>query len=141
MTDQTRLAVEACLDPTIGLDDNSNRMDDRALRGVIYERIVSPLEDELEQGFNGLAVDRLDTLVRNLDLANGGQPLPPDDKVQNSKLTRNSNGTKRRGSDDAGRPRLRVRFSQDLEIGHPRQDGPQQAAGDKLCASDHTIDK
>ncbi|KAK6210867.1 hypothetical protein LQW54_005742 [Pestalotiopsis sp. IQ-011] len=74
-TDQTRMAIHACLDPNIGLGDNGYALDGAGLQGVLYERIVQRLEDELEQGFSDVSVDQLDTLIQKLDLANGGQPI------------------------------------------------------------------
>lgn len=73
-TDQTRMAIHACLDPSIGLD-YGDPLDGTGLQGVLYERIVRRLEDELEQGFGDVAVDQLDSLIQKLDLANGGQPI------------------------------------------------------------------
>ncbi|KAF7533035.1 hypothetical protein G7054_g7429 [Neopestalotiopsis clavispora] len=73
-TDQTRMAISACLDPNIDLDDSGETLDDSDLQSIIYERIVRNLEDELEQGFSDVTVDQLDDLIQTLDLATGGQP-------------------------------------------------------------------
>lgn len=74
-TDQTRLAIHACLDPNIGLDDDGARLDGAGLQGVLYEQIVQRLEDELEHGFGDIPIDQLDSLIQKLDLANGGRPI------------------------------------------------------------------
>lgn len=132
MTDQTRMAVKACLNPNIGHGDDGNLLDEYALRGVIYQRIVHPLEDELEQGFSDLVVDRLDDLVRNLDLANGGQPLPLEGNMKRSEHPHSVPKSKRRGSDDAGGSRARVRFSHDLEK-HVQQDVASLVASNNPC--------
>lgn len=143
MTDQTRMAVQACLDPKTGLDEHGNRLDEYAIRGVIYEHIVCPLEDELEKGFSDLDIDRLDTLVRNLDLANGGQPLPLDEKRRSWEQSSTVSRTKRRGSDDVEPPKTRVRFSHHIET-HIQQDASRstlRAAGDRFCPSDRVLNK
>ncbi|RYP41158.1 hypothetical protein DL768_010538 [Monosporascus sp. mg162] len=83
--DQTRMAIEACLDPNI--------------------------EDELEQGFSGLSVDQLDSLIKTLDLANGGQPIRPDKNQSSSDLHDSILKEKRRAAEDDSRPRVRFRAS------------------------------
>lgn len=137
MTDQTRMAVKACLNPAIGLDEDGNRLDEYDLRGVIYKQIVHPLEDELEHGFSDLAVDRLDTLVRNLDLANGGQPLPLDIRTQQSKQYNGLSRAKRQPSGGDGGPRRRVQFDSHLET-HVRQDGTPQTGSIAAASSGGT---
>lgn len=74
-TDQTRMAISACLDPNIGLNDFGNDLDDIGLQSIIYERIVHRLEDELEQGFQDVAIEKLDQEIQGLDLANGGRQI------------------------------------------------------------------
>lgn len=72
-------AIDRCLDPNIQYDEDGEVMDQDSLRGVIYDEIVGPLEDELGQGkFSTGAssfIMNLDTEARNIDLANWGQPL------------------------------------------------------------------
>jgi hypothetical protein len=74
-TDMTRMAIGACLDPNIGLDDAGENLDDTSLQSIIYERIVCRLEHELEQGFRDVAVDQLDKLIQRLDITNGGKQV------------------------------------------------------------------
>ncbi|OTB03537.1 hypothetical protein M426DRAFT_176028 [Hypoxylon sp. CI-4A] len=109
ITDQTRMAISSCLNPNIGFTDDGEELDEHGLRDVIYQQIVRRLEDELEQGFGDLSVDKLDFLVQSMDLANGGWPIRleqgtymPDSSVSPSK-------EKRRLPDDT--TRRRVRFS------------------------------
>lgn len=141
MTDQTRMAVKACLNPAIGLDEDGLRLDESSLRGAIYQQVIHPLEDELEQGFSDLAVDQLDALVRNLDLANGGQLLPLEEKVNYLEQPFNIHRRKRGCLDDTERPRVRVRFSHQLET-HV-EDGAtlQPAANNNTCSSGVRLNK
>ncbi|KAI0900539.1 hypothetical protein F4806DRAFT_159869 [Annulohypoxylon nitens] len=73
ITDRTRMAIDSCLDPNIGLDDNKEKLDENGLQAVIYQRIVRELEDELEHAFSSLSVDKLDELVQKMDLTDGGR--------------------------------------------------------------------
>ncbi|ETS86735.1 hypothetical protein PFICI_00563 [Pestalotiopsis fici W106-1] len=114
ITDQTRSAISASLDLKIGLSDDGEPMDEYALRGVLYEKIVRPLEDELENAFSSLSVDKLDVLVQRLDLASGGQPLHID-VTSRSDVVAGAEMQKRKRSDSLSRPRVRFRTSLDVE--------------------------
>ncbi|OTA54877.1 hypothetical protein K449DRAFT_190388 [Hypoxylon sp. EC38] len=115
ITDQTRMAINSCLDPNIGLNDDGEELDEYGLRGVIYQQIVRRLEDELEQGFSDLSVDRLDTLVQNMDLATGGQPIRLEQLRHSLDVTDYSSKPKRRLSNDNAGRRVRFLTSTDAE--------------------------
>ncbi|KAI1388244.1 uncharacterized protein F4822DRAFT_239765 [Hypoxylon trugodes] len=128
ITDQTRIAISMCLDPNIGVNDDGDEIDEHGLRDVIYQEVVRRLEDELEQGFSELSIDKLDTLVRNLDLANGGQPIRLEQKGSLPETrTANSKQKRRHPEDPAGR---QVRF---LALPDPNiSDHSYQSATSKL---------
>ncbi|KAH8690608.1 hypothetical protein BGW36DRAFT_432404 [Talaromyces proteolyticus] len=72
--DNYREAVDRCLDPNIGIDQNDEELAEDGLRRLIYEDIVQPLEDELDQGFsNTVSIDNLDEVAQTLDLGSWGQ--------------------------------------------------------------------
>lgn len=72
--DNYREAVDRCLDPNIGIDQKDRELDEADLKRLIYEEIVQPLEDELDQGFsNTVSIDNLDEVAQSLDLSSWGQ--------------------------------------------------------------------
>lgn len=72
--DNYREAVDRCLDLNIGIDQKDQELDETGLKRLIYEEIVQPLEDELDQGFgNTVSIDNLDEVAQNLDLSSWGQ--------------------------------------------------------------------
>ena len=76
ISEQTRAAIDRCLDRNIGLhDDGGADMDPRELRHVIYTDVVQPLEDELHQGFQYIAIDELDQMAHTFDLGRWGRVL------------------------------------------------------------------
>ena len=75
--DQTRLAIDSCLDVNIGGETDDGKPDENTLRNAIYENIVRRLEDELEQGYSYISVDGLDSLAQTLDLARFGRQIKP----------------------------------------------------------------
>lgn len=73
--DKYRWSVSQCLDPNIGLDRNNHELDDQGLRHTIYDNIIAPLEDELEDMFRQtVSVESLDAVAPTLDLWAWGQP-------------------------------------------------------------------
>jgi hypothetical protein len=61
--------VDKCFDPNIRLDQNDETIDEEGLKRLIYEEIVQPLEDELDQGFsNTVSADNLNEVVQSLNL-------------------------------------------------------------------------
>jgi hypothetical protein len=69
--------IDRCLDPNIHIDENGEEIGKEALREVIYDSIIRPLEDELTQSnicSRDFVLD-LDTEAPKLDLANLGQPI------------------------------------------------------------------
>ncbi|KAF4968625.1 hypothetical protein FSARC_4000 [Fusarium sarcochroum] len=84
--DQTRMAIDACLDPAIGRDHGENEPDKDTLRTTIYQNIVRRLEDELEQGHSYISIEGLDSLAQTLDFARFGRPIKPE-QHQNSMLS------------------------------------------------------
>ncbi|RYP03342.1 hypothetical protein DL765_010533 [Monosporascus sp. GIB2] len=126
--DQTRMAIGACLDPNIDTNEDNKTLDEDALRDVIYQRIVRRLEDELEQGFSWLSVDQLDGLIQKLDLANGGQPIRPDENQLPSDLQGSISRKKRRASEDISRPRARFKASPSIvAVQHSQEDGSRSS--------------
>jgi nucleoside phosphorylase len=88
--DNYRKAVDKCLDQNIGLDQDNEELDEEGLKCLIYEEIVQPLEDELDQGFgNTIPIDSLDEVAQTLDLRSWGQvrlnqqPSSPPESVEN----------------------------------------------------------
>ncbi|KAL4781273.1 purine and uridine phosphorylase [Aspergillus varians] len=72
--DNYRQAVDRCLDPNIGFDQNDEELSEEDLKHLIYDEIVQPLEDELDQGFgNTVQIDRLDEIAQTMDLSSWGQ--------------------------------------------------------------------
>ena len=68
-----RSAVEACLDPNFGADED---YDEEGFRRLIYKMIVKPLEDELEDGFGDWgSIEELDKNAPTLDLGSFGQTI------------------------------------------------------------------
>ena len=76
--DQTRMAIDSCLDVTIGGETEDGEPDENTLRNAIYENIVRRLEDELEQGYSDIYVDGLDSLAQTLDMARFGRRIKPE---------------------------------------------------------------
>ncbi|KAF3402315.1 hypothetical protein DPV78_003646 [Talaromyces pinophilus] len=73
-TENFREAVDRCLDQNMGFDQNDKELDEEGLKRLIYEEIVGPLEDELDQGFGSIIpIDNLDEVAQALDLNNCGQ--------------------------------------------------------------------
>lgn len=101
-SDKTKWAIEACLDPSI-----FDATDD--MQSVIYERIVLLLEDELEAGFEEFPVDKLDSLVHELDLANEGQRIL---RTTNSNMKSTETLAKSAVKGDSSR---RVRFQDSIK--------------------------
>ncbi|KAJ6443903.1 peptidyl-prolyl cis-trans isomerase ppi1 [Purpureocillium lavendulum] len=82
--DQTSLAINACLDVTIGCNGDDGEPDEDSLRCAIYENIVRRLEDELEQGYSYISVEGLDALAQTLDLTSddiGEEARKPNPKL------------------------------------------------------------
>ncbi|KAI1418004.1 hypothetical protein F5Y13DRAFT_176775 [Hypoxylon sp. FL1857] len=131
ITDQTRMAISSCLDPNIGLNDDGEELDEHGLRGVIYQQIVRLLEDELELGFSDLSVDRLDTLVQNMDLATGGQPIRLEQLRHSLDAVDFPSKPKRRLSSDNACRRVRFLTSTDADI----SELPGQSSTSKLSVS------
>lgn len=82
ISEQTREAIDKCLNPNIDVDDNGKQLDAHELRSVIYKDIVSRLEYELEHRFSYIKVETLDTEAQKLDLVRWGQPIIPKKTVQ-----------------------------------------------------------
>ncbi|KAJ4252930.1 hypothetical protein NW762_010836 [Fusarium torreyae] len=103
--DQTRMAIDACLDPGIGGDIDDDQPDEDTLRTTVYQGIVRRLEDELEQGHSHIPIEGLDTLAQTLDFARFGRPIKPE-KPQSSMQTPAGRGSissaSKRIRDDGG---------------------------------------
>ncbi|KAM0317313.1 hypothetical protein ACHAPQ_011050 [Fusarium lateritium] len=101
--DQTRTAIDACLDQAIGTDSDNGYTDDDSLRTAIYQNIVRRLEDELEQGHSNISIDDLDILAQTLDFARYGRPIKSE-KPKTSLLVPTGRGSrladKRRSRDE-----------------------------------------
>lgn len=75
--DNYREAVDKCLDPNIALGPDNEELSEQALKHLISESIVQPLEDELHQGFgNTVHIDKLDDIVQKMDINSWGQIQP-----------------------------------------------------------------
>ncbi|GLA99041.1 hypothetical protein AtubIFM57143_007342 [Aspergillus tubingensis] len=75
--DNYRQAVDKCLDPNIALGPDDEELSEQALKHLISESIVQPLEDELHRGFgNTVHIDKLDDIVQKMDLNSWGQIQP-----------------------------------------------------------------
>ncbi|KAI0469769.1 hypothetical protein GGR56DRAFT_242648 [Xylariaceae sp. FL0804] len=131
-TDQTRMAIRACLDPNIGSDENGGVLDDQGLRRVIYDETVRRLEDEMEQGFGDLSVDQLDILVRKLDLATGGQLLEYD--AGGSTSIARGPSKKRSAPEQKSGPRVRFRLSSDHDEPSSSSASPTMSVSGSLAA-------
>ncbi|KAK2795636.1 hypothetical protein FQN51_000393 [Onygenales sp. PD_10] len=69
-TENYREAVDTCLSATLGLDQNAKELDEEGLKLLIYDKIVQPLEDELDQGFgNTIPIENLDDVAQTLDFS------------------------------------------------------------------------
>jgi len=75
ISEQTRAAIDRCLDRNIGLRDDGTDLDRRELRRLIYADVVQPLEDELHQGFQYIAIDELDEMAHTFDLGRWGRVI------------------------------------------------------------------
>ncbi|ETS79227.1 hypothetical protein PFICI_09080 [Pestalotiopsis fici W106-1] len=120
-TDKTRMAIEACLDPNIGVDDAGQDINDTDLHNVIYRRILHRLEDELEQGFREVLVEQLDSLIQDLDLANGGRPMLGM-KKRSMALSGGMNTLKRPLGDDSANRRVRFQIATSTVIARTSHD-------------------
>ena len=83
-----RIAIEHCLDTRFGeeLLESIEDPEERAekLRQLIYQRIVKPLEDELEAGFGtSITVDDLDDQAKELDISQYGQAFVQEHQITN----------------------------------------------------------
>ncbi|UNI24639.1 hypothetical protein JDV02_010372 [Purpureocillium takamizusanense] len=111
--DQTRMAIDACLDVTIGVDGDDDEPDEDSLRCAIYQNIVRRLEDELEQGYSYISVDGLDTLAQTLDLTNHGRPIQSEPQPVRSRSprirTRSFTSSRRSWSNESEETGRRVR--------------------------------
>ncbi|KAI2473480.1 hypothetical protein F4781DRAFT_192539 [Annulohypoxylon bovei var. microspora] len=133
ITDQTRMAINSCLDPNVGLNDDGEELDEQGLRGVIYQQIVRRLEDELEQGFSDLSVDKLDALVQSMDLANGGQPIRIEQGRRSPDTTDSASKPKRRLSNETVGRRVRFLTSTNNEISDQRDSLTVSRSGILAC--------
>lgn len=111
--DQTSMAIDACLDVTIGGDGDDGEPDEDSLRCAIYQNIVRRLEDELEQGYSYISVDGLDALAQTLDLTNHGRPIqsePPSARSGSPRTRpRPATSPRRERSDERGESERNVR--------------------------------
>ncbi|KAL4903146.1 hypothetical protein BDW74DRAFT_169079 [Aspergillus multicolor] len=77
--DNYRQAVDRCLSPDIGFDENDEELSSDDLKMLIYDEIVQPLEDELDQGFgNTIQIEKLDDIAQTMDLSRWGQMRQPN---------------------------------------------------------------
>lgn len=84
ISEQTREAIDKCLNPNIDVDDNGTQLDAHELRSVIYKDVVSRLEYELEHTFSYISIETLDTEAQKLDLTRYGQPIVHKKAIQDS---------------------------------------------------------
>jgi hypothetical protein len=70
-----RLAVNNCLNPSLWEDADSQSLDKQTLRSVMYQEVVRPLEDELNQAFSYISIEELDSIAQTLDFGSWGQTI------------------------------------------------------------------
>ncbi|KAL4761002.1 uncharacterized protein BDW70DRAFT_160156 [Aspergillus foveolatus] len=76
--DNYRQAIDRCLDPNLGFDENDEELSPDGLKMLIYDEIVQPLEEELDQGFgNTIQIEKLDEIAQTMDLSRWGQMRQP----------------------------------------------------------------
>jgi len=68
---QFRSSLNNCLDMNLWQDENSQPLKEQTMRSVMYQEVVRPLEDELDQAFSYISIDELDSIVQTLDLSWG----------------------------------------------------------------------
>ncbi|KAL7917439.1 hypothetical protein ACQKWADRAFT_306812 [Trichoderma austrokoningii] len=83
ISEQTRQAIDMCLNPDINLNEDGNKLSAFELRSVIYRNIVSRLEYELEQTFSYISIETLDLEAQKLDLTKWGRPIVPKKVIPN----------------------------------------------------------
>ncbi|KAL4993931.1 nucleoside phosphorylase domain-containing protein [Aspergillus recurvatus] len=76
--DNYRQAIDRCLDPNLGFDESDEELSPDGLKMLIYDDIVQPLEEELDQGFgNTIQIEKLDEIAETMDLSRWGQMRQP----------------------------------------------------------------
>ncbi|KAH8777847.1 hypothetical protein F5883DRAFT_696801 [Diaporthe sp. PMI_573] len=60
--------IDKCLDPTTWKDEDDATLDYQALRTVIYEEVVRPLENDLRQAYSSISIQDLDQFAQTLDM-------------------------------------------------------------------------
>ncbi|UNI23183.1 hypothetical protein JDV02_009017 [Purpureocillium takamizusanense] len=68
-------SIEKCLDPRAWEDEWGKRIDDQALRVMIYRDVVRPLEDELCDAFTFITIEELDQIAETVDVGSWGQTI------------------------------------------------------------------
>ncbi|KAL4975559.1 hypothetical protein BDW66DRAFT_66337 [Aspergillus desertorum] len=76
--DNYRQAIDRCLDPNLGFDASDEEISPDGLKMLIYDDIVQPLEEELDQGFgNTIQIGKLVEIAQTMDLSRWGQMRQP----------------------------------------------------------------
>ncbi|KAK2055145.1 subtilisin-like protein [Colletotrichum caudatum] len=72
---QFHKAIKNCLEPNVWVEEDGSEIEAYELRTRIYEQVVKPLETELTQAYSSIAMDELDEIAANLDIANWDDPI------------------------------------------------------------------
>jgi nucleoside phosphorylase len=67
--------IDKCLDPTTWRDANDERLDSEALRTILYQEVVRPLENDLRQAFSFISITNLDQFAQTLDMSRWDQTI------------------------------------------------------------------
>lgn len=67
--------IDKCLDPATWKDEDDATLDTQAMRGVIYEVVVKPLENDLRQAYSSISIESLDNFAQSLDMSSWDQAI------------------------------------------------------------------
>ncbi|KAL2281026.1 hypothetical protein FJTKL_12132 [Diaporthe vaccinii] len=67
--------IDKCLDPTTWKDEDDATLGPQALRGMIYEVVVKPLENDLRQAYSSISIESLDHFAQSLDMSSWDQAI------------------------------------------------------------------
>ncbi|KAF5712409.1 hypothetical protein FMUND_8504 [Fusarium mundagurra] len=72
LNSQFYLALTNCLDPKVWQDEDGDTLDTLTLRTTIYQKVVLPLETELNQAYSSIPIEELDNFAQKLDFGRWG---------------------------------------------------------------------
>ena len=80
-------AIDNCLNPNLWQDEDCQPLKELSVKGLVYEKVVQPLEEELSRGFSYISLERLDSEAQMMDFTKWGQSILNDNSDSKSQLS------------------------------------------------------